>query len=171
MIRLQFSNPTPASRIRHQGARHWHDEPYASWLTYARLMAAREAPPEPLQGPICLAVVVIGSRMATPRKAAPGGIFDPRKERSRPDWAAPAAWKDGCRLWRPVRPDDDNYGKAIRDAMNGRIFADDGQIVSSLAYKVLAMRGEEAKILVWVGKIEEQAEIFGWCAAGLGRVL
>ena len=168
MIKLQFANPTPASRIRHQGARHWHDEPYASWLTYARLIAAQEAPPQPLQGPICLAVVVIGARLVTPRK---GALFGPPKERSRPDWASPAAWKEGCRLWRPVRPDDDNYGKAIRDALNGRIFADDGQIVSSLAYKVLAARGEEAKILVWVGKVEDEAEIFGWCKAGLGRVL
>lgn len=168
MTRLQFANPTPASRIRHGNGRHYHDEPYAGWLRYARDLVALEAPRAPLQGPICLAVVVVGTRMAVPRK---GALFGPAKERARPDWATPEAWKTGCRLWRPVRPDDDNYGKAIRDAMNGRIFADDGQIVSSLAYKVLAARGEDAKILVWCGLVEEQAEIFGWCAGGLGRVL
>jgi hypothetical protein len=69
-----------------------------------------------------------------------------------------------------VKPDDDNYGKAIRDAMNGRIFADDGQIVASLAYKVLAARGEEAKILVWAGSVAEEAEIFAACRSALGRV-
>jgi len=168
MIKLQFSNPTPASRIRHGAGHHFHAEPYAGWLRYARDLCAVYGPPQPFQGPICLAVVVIGARLVTPRK---GALFGPPKERSRPDWASPAAWKEGCRLWRPVRPDDDNYGKAIRDALNGRIFADDGQIVSSLAYKVLAMRGEEAKILVWVGTMQEEAEIFGWCKAGLGRVL
>lgn len=165
MIHLQFSNPTPASRIRHHGARHWHAEPYAGWLRYARDLVALKAPREPLGGPICLAVVVVGTRTTTPRKPP----YAP-KERARPDWATPEAWKEGCRLWRPVKPDDDNYGKAIRDAMNGRIFADDAQIVASLAYKVLAARGEDAKILVWAGSVAEEAEIFAACRAALGRV-
>ena len=154
MICLQFANPTPASRIRHQGARHWHDEPYAGWLRYARDLCALRGPREPLQGPICLAVVVIAAR----------------PER-RPLWAPAANWREGCRLWRPVRPDDDNYGKAIRDAMNGRVFADDGQIVASLAYKVVAARGEDARILAQCGTIGEQPEVSARCMADLGRVL
>ena len=169
MIHLQFVNPTPASRIRHQGARHWHDEPYAGWLRYARDLCALRGPREPLQGPICLAVVVVGTRCVVPRGRAPG-TFDAHQERTKPPWVPAATWREGCRLWRPVRPDDDNYGKAIRDAMNGRIFADDGQIVASLAYKVIAARGEDAKILVWCGTMAEQAEVFAACAAGLGVV-
>ena len=154
MIHLQFGNPTAASRIRHHGARHWHAEPYAGWLRYARDLCAIYAPPQPLQGPICLAVVVIGAR----------------PER-RPQWATPEAWREGCRLWRPVKPDDDNFGKAIRDVLAPRIIENDSRIVSSLAHKVVAMQGEDAKILVWCGTIGERAEIFGWCDSGLGRVL
>jgi Holliday junction resolvase RusA-like endonuclease len=103
---------------------------------------------------VALAVVVVGNRPKT-----------------RPDWADLEKWKDGIRLWRPVRPDDDNYGKAVRDAMNSRIFVDDSQIVASLAYKVVAANGEATKVLVWCGPIEEETVIFAHCKGGLGRIL
>ena len=31
-------------------------------------------------------------------------------------------------IWAPVRPDADNYGKGIMDALNGIAYADDGQV-------------------------------------------
>ena len=111
-----------------------------------------------------LGVVVVKGRTSTSKKTGK------TKEMRRPDWVSPEAWKTGGRCWRPVRPDDDNYGKAIRDALNGRIFLDDGQIVASLAYKVLAARGEEAKALVFVGTIEEMAEVFAATNRALGGI-
>ena len=152
MITLQLQTPVAASRVRHHGKHHWHAPAYAAWLSQARWLASLVAP-IPLTGPICLAAVVVCER-----------------PQSRPKWAAPPEWKSGLRLWRPVRPDDDNYGKAVRDAMNGRIFADDGQVVASLAYKVVAREGEDPKILVWVGPVQEEIEIFNQCRTALGRV-
>jgi Holliday junction resolvase RusA-like endonuclease len=152
MITLQLQTPVAASRVRHHGKHHWHAPGYAAWLEHARWIA-RSAAHAPLAGPICLAVVVVVAR-----------------PQDRPKWATKEAWKAGCRLWRPIKPDDDNFGKAIRDALNHWVIVDDGQIVSSLAYKVAAREREDPKILVWVGPVQEETEIFSECRTALGRV-
>lgn len=48
------------------------------------------------------------------------------------------AWKQRALLGQEfpaVRPDIDNYVKAILDALNGIMFSDDGKIVELIAYK------------------------------------
>ena len=143
MISLIFPNPTPASRIRHQGARHWHEEPYASWLAAARVLAAAQYRGPASDLPIVVGLVVVRDRPA-----------------KRPTWAHLDAWKAGWRLWAPTRPDVDNYLKAALDAMNGRVFVDDGQVVATVALKVAAAAGESAKVLIYVGTVEEMDEVF-----------
>jgi Holliday junction resolvase RusA-like endonuclease len=52
-----------------------------------------------------------------------------------------------------VRPDLDNYVKAFKDAANGVLWKDDGQIVWLLAQKVYSDR---AGIEFWAGRLPEE---------------
>jgi Holliday junction resolvase RusA-like endonuclease len=68
-----------------------------------------------------------------------------------------AAWKapkraTGCVCpmgrHRPRRPDEDNVGKAISDALNGVAYRDDAQVVHKSVDKVLAAPGEPGYVQI-----------------------
>jgi Holliday junction resolvase RusA-like endonuclease len=46
------------------------------------------------------------------------------------------------REWHTVKPDADNVGKAVCDALNGVLWIDDRQIVTLAVFKQYASRGE-----------------------------
>lgn len=59
--------------------------------------------------------------------------------------------------WHAKRPDLDNYLKAIKDAANGILWADDSQVSWCTTAKVEADQSEEACIRLWVGAAPEVA--------------
>lgn len=59
--------------------------------------------------------------------------------------------------WPTSRPDWDNYGKLVSDALNGVIWADDDQVIRAVVEKVYAGQGEQPGYEIAVYKIEEVA--------------
>lgn len=53
-------------------------------------------------------------------------------------------------LYSVVRPDVDKLTRACLDALTGVAYADDGQVASQTAHKVLGLRGEEPRTEVMV---------------------
>lgn len=106
--------PVPKARARTvaQGGRVHAYTPEATkaWETKVQLWARRAAlyiPDAPLAGPLAVTMV----------------FYLPRPQR--------------CKREHPsVRPDVDNYAKAVLDALNGVVWRDDGQIVQLAASKV-----------------------------------
>lgn len=89
-------------------------------LQFERAVAAhartsRDCPPKPLVGPVELAVTFWIER---PKRIP--------KERLG---------------WPCVRPDLDNYAKGVKDALNGIVWADDGQVCQMVLAKKYAERG------------------------------
>lgn len=91
----------------------------------ARLIKRAIGPSLPLEGPLFLVARFI---LSPPH---------------RPKWKEPA-----------VRPDLDNYLKAIKDAANGLLWFDDAQVVKVEARKLYAMDGTSACIELEVGRYE-----------------
>lgn len=78
----------------------------AEWEEAVQWLAAPHRPASPLQGALSVALA----------------FYLPRPQR-------------GKRQYPSVRPDIDNYAKAILDALNGTMWVDDGQIVQLTASK------------------------------------
>ena len=76
------------------------------WEETVQWIAAQHRPPSPLRGPLAVAMT----------------FYLPRPKRSKREYPS-------------VRPDIDNYCKAVMDALNGMIWQDDGQIVQLEASK------------------------------------
>ena len=52
-----------------------------------------------------------------------------------------------------VKPDCDNIGKAIMDALNGYAYKDDKQVVNCLIEKKYAVNDEDIGVKVFVGEV------------------
>jgi len=106
-VRLWFpGTPVPKARARvtftGPRARAYTSESTKDWERSAQLVLANELGSRtPWKGPVQLVITIIILR---PQSA---------KKRQRP----------------AVRPDGDNYEKAVLDALNGHLFDDDGQVV------------------------------------------
>lgn len=59
------------------------------------------------------------------------------------------------RLWARVKPDFDNLAKAVCDALNGILWADDSQVVDASVKKMYAAGGEEPGVYVLVTELSE----------------
>lgn len=97
--------------------------------------AALEARPAgwSLEGPFALVVhfVVLAPRKLLARvAAAPAGTY-----------------------WVAVRPDLDNYWKAVADALNRRLYADDGQVAISDARKTYTAHAAEQGVAVTLSRL------------------
>lgn len=57
--------------------------------------------------------------------------------------------------WKTTRPDTDNMAKALKDAMNGIVYADDSQVASE-QYDKYWVRRESAGIHVRIEEMEEK---------------
>jgi len=65
----------------------------------------------------------------------------------RATWPAPSSWsakKRAATRWRTSRPDADNCGKIVADALNGICFLDDAQVVSLHVWKTIGSCAELA---------------------------
>lgn len=59
------------------------------------------------------------------------------------------------RVWHHVRPDLDNYEKALLDACNGILWNDDGQIAEKITRKMFAAAGEATGVLLKVVELSD----------------
>lgn len=59
------------------------------------------------------------------------------------------------RVWPIVRPDIDNYAKAIMDALEGVVYANDKQVVALILLKFYAEIGDAPQVLVIVEPIDK----------------
>ena len=102
--------PVPKARARTvtQGGRthSYTPERTREWEEAVQWIAAQHRPPSPLRGPLAVAMT----------------FYLPKPKR-------------GKREYPSVRPDIDNYCKAVMDALNGMVWQDDGQIVQLEASK------------------------------------
>lgn len=110
--------PVPWARARTNGKRHYTDPKVA---TYKRAVAtvaqANIGPRGPIAGPLTLEIVAV---LPIPQSW-------PNKRR--------AAALEG-REWPNSKPDWDNLGKAVSDALNGVLYVDDAQVVRASVEKV-----------------------------------
>ena len=59
-------------------------------------------------------------------------------------------------LMHRTKPDWDNIGKAVSDALNGVAWEDDGQIVVARVARVYAAKGESPKVVITISEMEDQ---------------
>lgn len=139
MVTIILPAPVAASRVRHAGKQHWHDDAYADWLSDARTRAmiawrGKAA----MIGPVALAMLSV-----LPRPV------------KRPKWAPADQWKAGVRIDVPVRPDVDNYMKAVLDGLQTGMqwspLADDNCITVVMGRKLLASVTEDPCTIVGLG--------------------
>ena len=111
--------PKARARIVMQGGRahSFTPEQTKEWEEAVRWLAAPHRPASPLQGALSVALA----------------FYLPRP-------------KHGKREHPSVRPDIDNYCKAILDALNGMMWVDDGQIVQLTASKAYGEPRVEVEI-------------------------
>ena len=62
-------------------------------------------------------------------------------------------------LYPTVKPDADNIGKAIADALNGIVYADDSQIVGFISQKRYCRKSNESHVMVAVERMRPTTEI------------
>lgn len=110
--------PVPWARARTNGKRHYTDPKVATYKrTVAAVAQACMHPRKPHSGPVVLemrAVLPIPASWSAKRRAAAlEGLEAPGKK---PDW--------------------DNLGKAVSDALNGVVYVDDAQVVRASVEKV-----------------------------------
>lgn len=144
---LVLPEPCAASHARFGNGRGYHDEKYATWReAAAATIAARWTwATIPAHTPVALRVTCLSKR-----------------PRERPDWCPDESWASGGRLFRPVRPDGENFLEAVQDALQpgkvtvaggGKIttrgvLADDACVVRFLVDDLLAAVGEKPAVLV-----------------------
>ncbi|WP_077623821.1 RusA family crossover junction endodeoxyribonuclease [Sediminibacillus massiliensis] len=100
---------------------------------YVRLVAQQHAPKMPIEGPVVVFIKVYKPLLSNMSKK--------RREEAE------------AGLYRPItKPDVDNYGKAVADALNQIIWKDDSQIVEM---RVSKFYSEKPRIEVRVEVLEE----------------
>lgn len=118
--------PVPKARARTviQGGRahSYTPDKTRQWERTVQWYAARHRPATPLRGPLAVALT----------------FYLPRPRRCKRDFPS-------------VRPDLDNYVKAVLDPLNGLMWVDDGQIVELQAEK----RYGEPRVTVEIREVEE----------------
>lgn len=65
------------------------------------------------------------------------------------------------REWAPKKPDFDNLGKSVSDALNEVIWQDDAQVVSSRIYKLYAAGGEGSHTVIEIAEATPIADMTG----------
>lgn len=134
-----YERPIPQARARTAGGHHY--TPTRTLEAQRRIaLAWRDRWPgllleEPLQVEITVALPRPGVHFGTGRNA---GVIKP----SAPRWPA-------------GKPDWDNYGKLVGDALNGVAWRDDGQIVHGCVQKVYA----ERTIAYWLIVVSRMTEV------------
>lgn len=73
------------------------------------------------------------------------------RPRTRPARVLHEDWASGAMIPAPVKPDWDNVGKLVSDALNGVAYADDGQVVRAVVETYYAAAGEAPRLHVSVG--------------------
>ena len=149
-VTIRLPPPVPASHVRKGKHGTWFTaEPYKSWRDAAELAVRRAWPHVAMLGPVALDVVAVSLR--------------PEKK---PAWCPSAVWKQGARIYRPVRPDLENFGEGVADALQvpkhlrtllgvtGYPMHDDGQVVRMVMVDVLAAVGEEPHTMAMVTALE-----------------
>jgi Holliday junction resolvase RusA-like endonuclease len=127
MIRITLDiEPRPWKRVKRGAYGQAYVDPKTLRYknTIASLVRASRVTSKPLAGPLKLTARFI---VAAPKK---------------PKWWAPA-----------VRPDLDNYLKAIKDACNGLLWSDDAQIVHVDARKLYDMAGGPPRVELEVNEV------------------
>lgn len=71
-------------------------------------------------------------------------------------WKRPKKCRPG-RQWRPSRPDADNIAKAVLDAGNGVLWADDSQVVHLVVRKLIADAGTGPAVVVTLAGVGDAA--------------
>lgn len=144
---LVLPEPCAASHARFGNGRGYHDEKYAKWREAAAAVIAAKWPWEtiPAHTPVALRVTCLSPRPV-----------------KRPEWCSVAEWDSGGRLYRPVRPDIENFEESCLDSLmpgkvtvsgGGKIttrgvIEDDACIVRLTAEDLLAARGEAPAVHV-----------------------
>jgi Holliday junction resolvase RusA-like endonuclease len=144
---LVLPEPCAASHARFGNGHGYHDEKYAAWREAAAALIAAKWPwaTIPAHTPVALRLVYLSPRPV-----------------KRPDWCPALDWNAGGRLYRPTRPDVENFDEAIFDALQpgkvtvagcGKIttrgvLADDACIVRLTAEDFVAARGEAPAVHV-----------------------
>lgn len=113
--------------------------PVADYKATVKLAAA-QAIPEPLQGPLVVSLVFV-----FPRGGKPSWL------KMLSSWFRP--WKEGRRVPHIVKPDRDNLDKATLDAMKGIAFGDDKQACSGRIEKWIAAEGEPAHVEILIEQL------------------
>lgn len=157
VVELELPPPFAATharigRDRAGNARGFLDPRYADWRERARvavlagMQAASVGPPDAHQ-PVRVDVLFLSPRTLV-----------------RPEWVPKALWDTGEPLWRPVRPDVENFTESVHDALQGWIettrsgqrvrhhaaLEDDGAIVLGTVADVMVGAGGEARTLVQI---------------------
>lgn len=146
---LVLPAPVPASHARYGPGGGYHEEPYRSWReAAAATIAARWTwATIPRHTPLQVRIVALSER-----------------PKDRPEWCPPELWRAGGRVFRPVRPDVENFEEAVLDAlMPGKVsvagggklrtrgaIEDDASVVRLHGDDLLAAVGETPRTLVWV---------------------
>ena len=86
------------------------------YKAYVRMLAAQQAPPKPIEGPVAVRIVVCRN---TPQSWSKVKIAAANAGRIRPT----------------TKPDIDNVVKGLKDALKGLIWVDDAQVVRLEAEK------------------------------------
>jgi Holliday junction resolvase RusA-like endonuclease len=120
-------------RPPNQFVKAYRTTPTKEWMKLISDLARRVAPPKPWTGPIEVQIEVTRALLAEHRKSKP-------KEQ---------AALSG-RLLPTTKPDNDNYEKAVFDAMSGIIYVDDAQIVRNVTTKQYgAVEGTTITVSRW----------------------
>jgi Holliday junction resolvase RusA-like endonuclease len=144
---LVLPEPCAASHARFGGGHGFHVDKYAKWRESAAAMIAARWPwaTVPAHTPVALRVTCLSPRLA-----------------SCPSWCPQADWDAGGRLYRPVRPDGENFLEAVQDALQpgkvsvgggGKIqtrgvLADDACVVRFTVEDLIAAVGEAPAVHV-----------------------
>lgn len=121
--------PVAWARARLSGHKHYTDPRVASYKRAVGTLArAAMAGRPPFCGPVSLHVRAV---FAVPKSWSRG-----RREAALAGWIAPTA-----------KPDWDNLGKAVSDALNGVVYVDDAQVVRASVEKVY---GDSPQMVVHV---------------------
>jgi Holliday junction resolvase RusA-like endonuclease len=104
--------------------------PTKQWMKLISDLARRAAPPKPWEGPICVEIEVTRRCLKLSKKKTDAMIAG--------------------RILPTTKPDNDNYAKAVCDAMSKIVYVDDAQIVRLVVTKQYgAIEGTKITVSRW----------------------